>query len=246
MIYLYDGSFEGLLTAIFEAYYRKENPEKILRNKALQQTLFEEYIHIPTDEIKADKVYDSIRSKISHQALQHAYYTYLSDFEDAGTWIYRYLQLGWKMGHKVDYHLADDRVLTVHNTSRKVFGESHLLLGLVRFKKLSSDLFYAPIEPAHNIVSLIAPHFSSRLADQNWIIHDVKRNMAALYNKVEWVITELDANPNLTVDEEEQAYQGLWKQYFESIAIRSRVNPDLQKRHMPRRYWKYLTEKQML
>lgn len=242
MNYVYDGTFEGLLTAIHEAYYRHELPEKILRTEAFQQSMFDTYVHITTDEIKSDKVYDSIRRKISPLALQHVYYTYLSDFEDAGTWIFNYLRLGWKTGSKVDLHLSDDRVLAVHNASRKVGFEKHRMLGLLRFKKLSEDFFYAPFEPDHNIVSLIAPHFSKRLSDQNWIIHDVRRNIGALYNKCEWVLTDLENSMDFSSNRDEQIYQTLWKQYFDSIAIRSRENPKAQKQHMPRRYWKHLIE----
>lgn len=245
MIYIYDGSFEGLLTAIYEAYYRRESPQGIMREKGLQENMFETYTLIETDGEKSSRVYDSIMKKISYQALMHVYHVYLSDFSEAGTWIYRYLKLGWKVGCKVDLHLSDDRVLTVHNASRKVTGEAHRMLGLLRFRKLSGDLFYAPIEPDHNIVSLIAPHFSKRLADQNWIIHDVKRRRGALYNKAEWVVTEFDMNPNLSVTEEEAICQNLWKQYFSTIAIQSRVNPRLQRQHMPKKYWKYLVEKQL-
>jgi hypothetical protein len=33
-------------------------------------------------------------------------------------------------------------------------------LGLIRFKRLEDDLYYAQIEPDNNIVGLLAPHFS--------------------------------------------------------------------------------------
>ncbi|HBG76385.1 MAG TPA: hypothetical protein DDW86_05450 [Clostridiales bacterium] len=42
---------------------------------------------------------------------------------------------------------------------------------------------------------------------------------------------------------EELELQQLWKQYFEGIAIRGRYHPGLQRQFMPRRYWKYLVEK---
>ncbi len=243
MIYTYDSTFEGLLTAVYEAYYRRENPEKILPGNYLQHSLLDQVLHIPTDPEKAGKVYDSIRTKISGQALEHVYYAYLSDFDDAGTCIYQYLKLGWKMGRRIDSHLSDDRVLKIHNMSYKVGGEKHRMLGLLRFRQLSGELYYAPMEPTYNILPIVAPHFSERLADQNWVIHDVKRRLAAVYNKRSWVLTELDANQYMAGNDDELIYQDLWKRYFESIAIRSRVNPRLQRQHMPKKYWKYLVEK---
>ena len=38
--------------------------------------------------------------------------------------------------------------------------------------------------------------------------------------------------------------QDLWRTYFKAICIRERLNPRKQLNDMPRRYWKYLTEKQ--
>ena len=45
------------------------------------------------------------------------------------------------------------------------------------------------------------------------------------------------------IAEEETLYQQLWQLYFASVNIPARKNMKLHIRHMPRRYWKYLTEK---
>ncbi|MDK2809788.1 MAG: hypothetical protein PWR27_497 [Petroclostridium sp.] len=241
--YIYDGSFEGLLTAIYETYYRHEIPENILPEQNLQEQLLYKNVHIVTDIEKADKVYNSIREKISVSALQHVFYVFLSELAGAGTWIYQYLRFGWKVGREVDLYITDDRVLKIHTISRKVAVERHRMLGLIRFRYLEGDTYYAPIEPDYNIVGLVAPHFAKRFAGQNWIIHDVKRNLAAVYNQRGWIITDINVNSELNLEEKEKDYQTLWKQYFKSIAIESRVNPKLQRRCMPVRYWRYLVEK---
>jgi len=243
LIYIYDGSFEGLLTAIYEAYYRREQPDSIVSGQALQKDLFSREVIIKTDSEKADKVYHSIRQKISQSALRHVYYVYLSDMEQAGTYIYKYLRLGWKIGKDIDRYLSLDEVLQVHNISRKVGNEKHRMLGLVCFRCLQGNIYYASIEPDYNIVGLIAPHFAKRLSDQKWVIHDLKRNLAAMYNTKEWIIAELDANIRVAFEKEERDFQQLWKQYFQSIAIKDRINPRLQKSNMPMKYWKHLIEK---
>ena len=45
------------------------------------------------------------------------------------------------------------------------------------------------------------------------------------------------------LDEKEELYQHLWQQYFKSVNIVARKNTKLHIQHMPKRYWKYLTEK---
>jgi hypothetical protein len=36
----------------------------------------------------------------------------------------------------------------------------------------------------------------------------------------------------------------LWRSYYDTIAIRERLNPKKQRQDMPVKYWKYLTEMQ--
>ena len=90
---------------------------------------------------------------------------------------------------------------------------------------------------------MLAPHFVRRLPDQDWIIHDRKRMLAAIYNREEWVLTELDSLPEPKITEEEKYYQALWQSFYKNVAIESRKNPRLQAQFMPRRYWDYLIEK---
>jgi probable DNA metabolism protein len=44
--------------------------------------------------------------------------------------------------------------------------------------------------------------------------------------------------------EDEKLFQELWKGYFSSMTIKERINPKLHRQNLPRRFWKYLTEKQ--
>lgn len=240
--YIFDGTFEGLLTCIYEVYYRRQIPDSISCGDQ-QQDLLSRSIHIDTDNLKADKVLESIRTKISQDALDHAFHAYLSEIEDIGVWIYRYLRLGWKVGPSVDSYLWEDEVAVVHKASRKVEWESHRMLGLIRFRELQGGIYYAPIGPDHNIVSLLAPHFAQRLSDQAWMIHDVKRDLAAMYNKKDWTIAVIRQKKALPLHGDELMFQRLWKQYYQNIAISGRRNPKLQRQHMPSRYWLYLVEK---
>jgi len=52
-------------------------------------------------------------------------------------------------------------------------------------------------------------------------------------------------NIGILCDEKEALYQQLWQQYFKSVNIGARKNTRLHIQHMPKRYWKFLPEKQM-
>ena len=241
--YVYDGSFEGLLTAVFEAYYRKEEPDEVVPEQGLQQDLLAKYVHIETDPAKSDRVYASIRRNISQEALKNVYHAYLSEEPEAGTLIYHYLKLGWKMGNRVDLHLSNDTVFKIMDINRRLGFEVHRLMGFVRFRQVEGGIYYSAVSPDNNVVELLAPHFAERLSDQKWIIHDVKRELAALYNRKTWIMSEFSVADIPGVTEEETQYAKLWKDFFDTLAIPSRINPKLQRQLMPRRYWEHLTEK---
>lgn len=241
--YVFDGSFDGLLTSIYHAYYTNEKPEEIVPSWQYKPNLIFKSISIITDEEKSSKVYAAIKSKISKEALELIYHVYLSEIEGCCTLIYNYVKLGFKLGKDVDLHLYKDDVLHMHRINRKVTYECHRMLGFVRFKSVE-NMFYSPIEPDYNILGLIAPHFSSRLPNENWVIHDLKRSLAIFYNKSEWILASLTLEnvDSLMVREEPELYETLWKEFFKTIAIANRNNPQYQKRNMPKRYWKHLTE----
>ncbi len=241
--YIFDGSFEGLLTSIYEAYYRNDKPEEIISEWQFVPTLLTEPVYIDTNEEKSIKVYNAIKSKISKNALSLIYHVYLSELDSSCTLIYNYIKLGFKLGQEVDRYLHNDTVLKIHNINRKVTYECHRMLGFVRFKCFN-NMYYSPIEPDHNILALIAPHFEARLPNENWIIHDLKRNLALFYNKKEWVVTYFSKEGacEFFKTSDSELYESLWKEFFNTIAIENRINPKLQKKMMPARYWKHLTE----
>lgn len=243
IVYVYDGTFPGLLTSIYEAYSRDEKPEKISKTWDFQHNLFTKAITIDTDDKKADKVFNAIRDKISFHTLKNIYYVFLSELENADTLIYNYLKLGFKFGEKyVAGNYSDDIIFKFQEICKKVGKEKHRVLGIMRFQLLNKSIYYGAIEPDYNIIALIAPHFARRMADQKWIIHDLRRKIAIVYNQIEWIMSEFDITEPLLFDEQEKVYQSAWKKYFEKIAIKERKNTRLQKQCMPSRYWKHLTE----
>lgn len=240
--YIYDGSFEGLLTAIYEAYYRKENPDDIIPINAQEDNFLVQRYQIVTNKEKASKVYKSIEKNISKESLRRVFYVYLSELPLHGIYILDYLRLGFKMGKDIDYNLANDSVLRIDNIFKKVAGERHRLHGLIRFKMVEGDMLFSTIEPEYNVAGLVAPHFANRLSNENWAIYDKKRNIGVFYNKKEWVIRDLEIEDNIMLKEDEEEYQQLWKAYYKHISIESRKNLRLKKNHMPMKYWKHLIE----
>lgn len=242
LYYIYDGSFDGLLTAIYDAYYEKDSPEQIISDNIFIDSFLIEKRVIQTDEVKSRKVYEAIIHKISKDALSNIMYAYLSEHEYAGIYILEYLRFGFRVGSIVDSYLSDDRIHHIHSLVTKVTREKHLLLGILRFRLLQNNIYYAPMEPHYNTTCLLGAHFADRMPDQRFVIHDVKRNYGVFYDTTKWFMSPIEINKDIQFHEQEPFYQELWKQYFESITIKDRINPKLQSNFMPKRYWKYLVE----
>lgn len=244
IIFVYDGSFDGLLTSIYEAYYSSQKLDRIKTNNEFEPNLVDTSLDIKTDCDKSSKVYKAIVSKISKQSLRYIFYAYLSDAPGASTTIYEYIRLGFKLGSNLDAHMYDSRVQDIHMLYEKVIKECRNMAGFLRFKLVGSNIYYAPMEPDHNIAAILAPHFCERLKDENFIIHDLKRELAIIYNTKEWaaVLLSREKGMEITSSTSDTIYENMWKDYFVATDIEGRKNIRLQKRLMPQRYWKHLTE----
>lgn len=239
--YIYDGSFDGLLTIVFDCYVSKTIPSRIITSE-FEIDLFCKYISIKTDEQKAIRIYNGIAKNISYHALATAYNVFLSNIQNKEIDIVKYLLLGFKIGNKIDHLLTNDIVLNMEKTKKRVFGEYHRLCGLVRFIKLKNGMFYAKIHPDNNVLELLGHHFISRLPNENFIIHDKKRNIALLYNTKEYLITEASNIKITSLSEEELYYQNLWNCFYHTIGIKERKNSRLRMQFMPKKYWQDLIE----
>lgn len=241
VVYINDGSFEGLLTSIYDAYYRKDNPEEIFKHSDFQPGLIYTPIFITTDEEKYSKVYNAIIDKIGIVSMDNIYYSHLSCNPKIETIIYKYVRLGFSIGKTIENHLHNPIVMSIEKEKNKVLGERHRFLGFVRFSLLPNNIYYASIEPDNDILELITPHFTRRFNTHNFMIHDIKRNKCSIYHNDDWSI-QTDFNINLEKYSSSDEFESLWKTYFKYTNIKERQNLTLQKRCMPKRYWKHILE----
>lgn len=240
MTYLYDGTFEGFLTAIYKHYYNQK-AERIVIEGAYQVGLLEEYERVVTDKEKAAKVQKALEEKLSSEALHHIHHAFLSFEEFKDTQLLHYIEFGFKQGKSLDDLHGDPRVLPVHKMSRRVGFERHRFLGLLRFQQVE-NILYAEFEPDNDIITLLADHFADRLKQEKFIIHDKKRHQAIVYSDGFWYVTDFTLNQKLTLTNKEKEWQELWKGYFNQVAIKERKNLKLQQQFVPKKYRRNITE----
>ncbi|MFR6351739.1 MAG: DUF4130 domain-containing protein, partial [Alistipes finegoldii] len=93
-------------------------------------------------------------------------------------------------------------------------------------------------------------YYTARFADQRWRISARRRDYGYYYDGRTARRVTLEDDRGMIADkladrwlaEDERQFQLLWKNYFRALAIPQRINERQQRRMMPRRYWKHLTE----
>lgn len=246
--FVYDGTFEGFLSGIFDSYARKLFPSRIERQGLGQRGVFETCETIPSDPEKAARVWRRLQELFSTKGAKRFYLAFLSGISGIEMTIYNCVRsmLDDPTGRSDPERL--NGLLSITRISRKVRREAHRMRGLVRFVRLEGDLYGAAISPDYDVLPLIHSHFERRFADQRWMIFDVKRDYGfyfdrtALYTLASHDFSEKQVSLQSAL--EVGPYESLWKTYFGALNIPERRNLKLHLQKLPRRYWMYLPEKQ--
>ena len=238
--YLYDGSFSGFLCCVYASYYEKEMPIAINDYAATQQMLFK-VRHIKTCPDKACRVENSIAQKISSEALELLRLCFLSSEEGKELAMLNFLRMGYNEGGKVVDMLADNNVQAVMRRVKAVQSEAHLFKGFLRFSDFGGALA-AVFEPKNFVLPIIAAHFCDRLPGEEFLIYDQSHNYVFIHKMGEKKLFPVEHFEMPKPCEEEIAYRKMWKRFYETIAIKGRINPKLAAGNMPLRYRAHMTE----
>lgn len=247
LAYAYDGSFDGLMTCVFESYASKEVPIDIQSGDEQQYLLFPTK-WVDTDLEKAERVYRAIGSKMSSEAQRLVREGFLTCVEQKELLIFRFLRLGFTHGKAVMDMLADDTVHLLQRAVQRLNHESHLFTGFVRFS-VYGDVLVSVIEPKNEVLPVLSEHFCERYRNESFMIYDKTHGKALVHQPPGGSrkagltdIFEVDEFVLPEPGEEEKAYRRLWKQFYDTVAIKERISPRRQMSHMPKRYWANLTE----
>ncbi|TWR26628.1 DNA metabolism protein [Mucilaginibacter achroorhodeus] len=247
---IYDGTFEGLLTAVFDVYAHKLDVVKLHQGEWLEGALFDEKMQVITDETRAGRVLKALKLKLSTLGVQRLYAAHLAEIPGEDNNLLGFIRYAIDTDENIEEDYGNRYVMRVSEMVRMVRREKHRMEAFIRFQKLRDGSFYAAIEPDFNVLPLLIKHFRSRYADMKWMIYDLRRKYGIYYDLHDTQFITLDFAENsrqadivAAYTEDEGMYQNLWKNYFKSVNITSRKNTKLHVRHIPKRYWKHLTEK---
>jgi len=92
LVMVTDGSFEGLLSAVFYAYAHRMYPDEIRGRNGRQVGLFEKQIDIAVDTAKSDRVWRGLRRHLGRPACKQIYLAHLSGAKGVDTLIYHQIR----------------------------------------------------------------------------------------------------------------------------------------------------------
>ena len=259
-VYTFDGTLDGLLTAVFDAFDRHEQPEQLLTTGDALPLFCDTLHEVMTDEERAKRVWKGLEKRLSLNALRLISVSWMSELPELNHPLFHYVCKVFRQpagAASIEKNYADPDVLAVTNIARKVLHEQLRMKQFIRFQKAMDGTYLAVIAPDHNVLPLVIDHFRDRFGDQRWLIFDAKRQYGYYYESAEQPIritfedesslpfnfTDGQLNEDL-LSSDDRLMQDLWRTYFKAICIRERMNPRKQLSDMPRRYWKYMTEKQ--
>ncbi len=264
--YGYDGTLEGLLSAVFAAYARHEDPTDVAPNGVLQPRLGQMVVDIPTDFDAALRVQRGISRTCGPAAFDAVKTVSLSDDPHAGTVAYRFVRHAMaankppacgtcarhgscggvctRSRRSVLADVAHPAVQPLLRLSRAVYNERHRMMQFLRFEHLEGGLWFARCSPQANVVPLLMDWFSGRFNTQPFVIHDEAHHLAGVYEGSDWYLVRTDRLDLPGPAADERAMQDAWKRFYRTIAVESRYNPELRRQFMPKRLWKNITELQ--
>jgi len=244
LFYVYDGTLEGLLTAVFQAFEEKQYPVNIVTERNLQISLLGSYVPIHAELDKAERVKASILKRFNTGTYQDITSVFLSDSDEKGGVILRYLQYLYSFGPRARNHLAHPAVHDFEDMLLDVNREAHHMRMFVRFAQTQGGVFFSKIDPKASVVPLIMDHFVARFNIQPFMLYDSRHELAGLFDTNTWWLVDTTTQ-QLTVPENTQAeddFQALWQTFFDTIAIEERRNPTCQRNFMPKRFWGNMCE----
>ncbi|MGI9552743.1 MAG: TIGR03915 family putative DNA repair protein [Aurantibacter sp.] len=249
-ILIYDGSFNGFLTAIFVAFDERVQVCDIQGNSAGQNGLFSDTRTIFTQMDRARRVWNGIQTK-SNPAIKNIYFAFLSESKGVELLLYRYIRKLFSSKGSTHTDHSDGIALKIGQLAKSVGREKLHIEAFLRFQRTKDEILFANVAPDFDVLPLISKHFRSRYVDQQWLIYDVKRKYGIFYDleKVEIISLDLpeikagSVRKNDTFSGEEYNYQDVWNNYFKSTNIKSRVNKKVRTPHLPKRYSRHLSVK---
>ena len=239
LIFAYDGSFEGFLSAVFDSFSMKTVPADIVIFDDMEPSLLKIH-YVETNPEHTKRVLNGIEQKLGYSVLNMVKKSFLFDGEGKEIAILRFIRKAFAEGMSAGSKIGDEDVNRVYRMCVAVNNEAEHWRQFARFSD-SNGALVAVIHPKHFVLPLIKGFFCARIKNEHFMIFDSEHGAALIHTPQKSAIIPLESL-DFPDPSEDNFYSNLWKSYYRHIAIASRYNPTCRRNHMPKRFWQYLPE----
>jgi probable DNA metabolism protein len=239
MLFLYDNTYDGLLTAVFHAFEYRGGCSVTCLERQEGPVLFD-CAKIETDAAKADRVTTGMM-KLDSELPETVYRAWLSELSGIEDSIIAALRLGFAQKQSPLPLRGHPCVFAVQDAAGKVGKQAAKYEGLLRFVSAGESHYAADIDPDYHVLPLLGQHFHDRWNDSYLLIRDTRRRLAVVSEPAGWHIAPLPGG-ELPPLPDDTAYTDLWRKYFNCIANPARKNLALQQKFVPLKFRKNLPE----
>lgn len=140
---LYDGSFDGLFTAIFEIFeYKYKDVEIVSKAKFHQENIFAEIHEVITQQEKSERVLNKLEENIGKSGIHELVKVFLSEEPDGELLILSAVKQSIQHPKEnILQNYADNNILRIAKISKSVSRERHRMTAFVRFEKMQDEVF---------------------------------------------------------------------------------------------------------
>lgn len=140
-VFLFDNTFEGLLTSVFEAYSRRTFPEVLLPEGEPLPLFYDEVFSVITGKEKAERVWRGLQKKLSSSALVCLAQCWLAEEKETASLLFRYIRKAIDAPRSIETNFSDLDVLAFSRMWKRVDWERLRLLQFIRFQKAADGTF---------------------------------------------------------------------------------------------------------
>ena len=178
MVYLiYDGSFEGLISAVFDVYNQKLSQVKLCKKNKEIPDLFARSVEVDFSDQKFKRVSEKLIEYLGKSGFNSLWKATLSELPDVDDLILSLIKYTFQEKKNVLKNYGHPDVLKLQQILKSLNRERHRMNAFVRFELGKDQVFYATTEPDFDVLPLISNHFKNSYADQKWLIFDLREIM---------------------------------------------------------------------
>ena len=183
VVLVYDGSFKGLLTAIYKVFNNNYPQVTICKKADFTPDIFTTEIAVETDPGQALKVWSSLRIKAGDSGSSRIYKAFLSELKGAENCILEYIIAAYKSESFDSDNVELSCVKKINHAATMVVRSEERSLELVLRNLSGTNKSWVSLQPDFNVLPLLAKKILSRTNKHSWVIYDTKRNYGFRFHK---------------------------------------------------------------